>query len=79
MKHFEIVGFFPHIIAHRAYQSCDVDAANICAAPRRAMEVFKTRDGIKGRRIREVHLKIRLVENGAKRGGRRESETENES
>lgn len=64
MKTFEVSGFFPNAVAHRAYQCVTVKASSIEAAARGLRELHK-RDGIRGRRITTMRLEITLVKNKA--------------
>jgi len=63
MKSFDVTAFFPQVTpAHQAYQACSVDAPDLALAARRALRAIKKREGIRGKHLREVHLKIRIHE-----------------
>jgi hypothetical protein len=63
---FEVNAFFPTSLpAHRAHHSATVTCWKMPVAARRGLEQILSRDGVRGRHHREVHLQIRIL-NGVK-------------
>jgi hypothetical protein len=68
MKVFSVSAFFPHAVAHKAYQSATVTASSFETAAARGLREIWKRDGIKGRRIRVLRLDLALLRNGSMPG-----------
>jgi hypothetical protein len=59
VKPFIVTAFFPDVKpAHAAFQTCMVKGNHIGVAALRALRIIRTRDGIAGKHIREIHLTI---------------------
>jgi hypothetical protein len=60
-KNWNVTFKLPQLVAHRAWQSTDVVAANFGLAVNRAWAVVKKRPEVKGRRIDECEIKVRKL------------------
>lgn len=65
MKTFSIEAFYPQLVAHRAYHSATASGHDFGTAAFRALRDLQKREGIRGHHLKEVHLKIKVIENGA--------------
>lgn len=63
MRAFTISAFFPEVKpAHAAFQSTVQRASEMSTAVSRGIEEIRAREALKGKRIREVRLTVRELE-----------------
>lgn len=61
-KKFNVTMKFPEASASRHWQATTVDASNFGLAANRAWQEIKTRQGIKGKRLKNVTINVQLLE-----------------
>ena len=57
-KHYRVEAHLPQLTAHHADQSAAVEATRLPVAAYRGLRAILSRPEVKGRHLREVHLKI---------------------
>ena len=59
-KKFTVIAHIPQLVSHRSYHSTTVVAGDFGLAAHRGFTKIKKMEGVKGKRIKEVTLKVTL-------------------
>lgn len=62
VKAYNVLAFFPQIVAHKAYQSARATASSMPLAVKRALTEICKRPDVRGRRITAVKITVSVLE-----------------